>query len=131
MRVVVSHSRADSGLAAALRRGFQKLGVSVFAPVAEFRSGDAWEAELRTALEDCDAVVYVAPVPRSSGANSAFFEAGAARALGKPIVTVLPREDQSRIAELPGDLASRPLFIASERSADDLAASVVQRLNAA
>jgi hypothetical protein len=63
-------------------------------------------------------------------ANSAFFEAGAARALGKPIGAVLPGADPSRVGELPSDVYGRAVFDESKVATEALAKSIVTALEA-
>jgi len=131
MNVFVSHSKADSQFVDSLRLEMERLGISVFDPATELEPGATLEGSLRTALENCDAMVYVAPAPETTGANSAFFEVGAARALGKRIVTILPNNEKGRLGELPQGLSISSCFEASRKSPNELAKSVVSALEAA
>ncbi len=86
---------------------------------------------MREALEASDGVVLVVPEPGASKANKAFFEAGAARALGKPVVAVLPSPDPGRAGELPSDMYGLAVFDGSRGTPESLANSIVTALKAA
>ena len=131
MNIFLSFSKQDRFFA-------ERLGGAIRALGAEVPSVDAWgtpgadpDRALREALEASDAVVLVVPEPGSPGANNAFFEAGAARALGKPVVAVLPSLDPGRAGEAPSDMFGLAVFDGSRVAPDALATSVVTALKAA
>lgn len=101
VNVFISYSRADRSFAERLGSGIRALGAKVVSDETRLKPGESFDHALREALEASDAVVLVVPEPGTAQANSAFFEAGAARALGEPIVAVLPNADPSRVGELP------------------------------
>src|SRR3989304_5495534 len=76
---------ADKQKGAITNRGHtvQELSTSV-------SSGSVWADAVQLTLKSSDAVVLIVPEPGSPGANNAFFEVGAARALGKPVLAVMP-----------------------------------------
>ena len=86
---------------------------------------------MREALEASDGVVLVVPEPGASKANKAFFEAGAARALGKPVVAVLPSPDPGRAGELPSACMASPFSTDRAAHLKSLANSIVTALKAA
>jgi hypothetical protein len=108
MNVFISYSQADREFAEWLRSGIQALGAVVQSDESGLKPGESWDQALpalREALETSDGVVLVVPEPGTPKANAAFFEAGAARALGKPVVVVLlTSSEPDRVRELPSDL---------------------------
>ena len=126
MQTFISLSFADRQVAQDLGREIANLGVSVCDPFRAIGLGSDWQAELRQALEGSDNLIIVVPSPGSKGANNAFFEAGAARALGKPVIAVLPVAEEERIRELPADLFGSMVVDGSKKPAHGL--GVVQNL---
>jgi nucleoside 2-deoxyribosyltransferase len=131
MNVYISHSRADSAFAEQLRSRIQALGANVWSDEVGIRPGEDFEQALREALETSDGVVLVVPEPGTAKANAAFFEAGAARALGKPVVAVLPRAEPSRVRELPSEVSSLAVFDGSQVAPEALAEKIVSALKPA
>ncbi len=130
MDLFISYSKADRPFAERLRKDIEALGNNVFTD-AEISSGEAWDHALRKALEATHAFILVVPEPGARNSNNAFFEAGAARALGKRVVAVLPVSDESRIGELRSDLFGQQVFDGSKAHPQSLANSIVTALNAA
>ena len=128
MQTFISHSFADRQFAKALGREIASLGVSVYDPLHASGDSSNWQAALREALEGSDNLIIIVPSPGTKGANNAFFEAGAARALGKPVIAVLPIAEEDRIHELPADLFGSMVVDGSRRPAHDIARSVVSAL---
>ena len=64
MKVFLSHSHADSQLAAQLSNALQQRGMQVWTPDVNLLPGDNWAAELGRALEESNAmVVLLTPAP--------------------------------------------------------------------
>ncbi|MFL5071874.1 MAG: hypothetical protein ACJ8D9_20020, partial [Xanthobacteraceae bacterium] len=82
-------------------------------PIYNTEAGDKFEDLIRDVLSQSDVFVYIVPEKEGSGKWS-LFELGAAKALGKRIVAVLP--DSSRVAN--SEVAARlaDLFVVDERS---------------
>jgi nucleoside 2-deoxyribosyltransferase len=131
MKVFISSSRADRPFAERLRKEIAALAAEVLGDSEMFAGGENWDQALRNALEASDALVLVVPEPGARKANTAFFEAGAARALGKPVVAVLPSADASRAGELPSDMYGLAVFDGSKVAPESLANSIVAVLKAA
>ena len=131
MKLFLSYSRSDRPFAERLRSYIQALGEDVMSDEGWSLPGMNWEVGLREALESSDAMVLIVPEPGSARANNAFFEAGAARALGKPVVAVLPTVDPGRARELPSDMYGLAVFDGSHIAADTLANAIVTTLKAA
>jgi nucleoside 2-deoxyribosyltransferase len=131
MNVFISYSRNDRAFAEQLRNRIQPLGANVSFDQAVIKPGENWEQALRKTLEDSDGVVLVVPEPGTAKANVAFFEAGAARALGKPVVVVLPSQESSRIREVPSEVSSLAVLDGSQIGPEALAKKIVSTLEAA
>lgn len=131
MNLLVSYSRADQPFAKLLIRCLQALGATLFDPARDIGTGENFQAALRKALEDSDGVILLVPEPGSSGANLAFFEAGAARAMGKPVIPIIPKPEMSRIRELPSDLYGLAVLDGSHQSPEALARSIIASLKIA
>jgi DNA-binding CsgD family transcriptional regulator len=131
MKVFLSFSQSDRPFAELLGSNIRALGTEVVSEDAWLEPGVNLDEALRSALETSVGVVLVVPKPGSPKANNAFFEAGAARALGKPVVAVIPSPDPSRARELPPDVFGLAAFDGSRIAPKSLANSVVTTLKAA
>jgi NAD(P)H-dependent FMN reductase len=127
MKLFISYSRGDAAFVDSLRRGLERLGVCVIDPIVDAKPGDSLDHRLRQAIGESDAAILVTPETGSSGANMAFFEAGAAKALGKPVFAVMPGAGDR---ELPS-VADFAILDAARKSSDDVARSLVHALAAA
>lgn len=130
MKLFISHSQADRAFAERLTTRIQALGEKVWSD-ERVEPGENWDKTLREALESSDGIVLVVPEPGTAKANSAFFEAGAARALGKPVVAVIPEAEPSRVGELPADVYGLAVFDGSHVGPEALAEKIVSALRAA
>jgi hypothetical protein len=129
-KVFLSYARGDRALAKVLGERMRALGADVFDDET-ILPGDNWQKALRDALEAADAVVYLAPNPGTAESNFAFFEVGAARALGKRIIPILPTQDAMRIRELPAGIQTLQALDGARLAPDALAESIVATLDAA
>ena len=59
MKVFVSHSRADSELAARVSKALRNEGLEVWDPELNLLPGDNWAAEVARALEESEAMVVL------------------------------------------------------------------------
>jgi len=130
VNVFMSYSRADRPFAERLGSRIRALGANVWSDESDLRPGESFERALREALEASDGVVLVVPEPGTAHANNAFFEAGAARALGKPIVAVIPGSEPRRVGELPSGIGLS-VFDGSGVATEALAESIVTALKVA
>jgi len=112
-RVFISYSMADRAFADKLRHAMSKEQAEILDPIYNTEAGDKFEDLIRDVLSQSDVFVYIVPEKEGSGKWS-LFELGAAKALGKRIVAVLP--DSSRVAN--SEVAARlaDLFVVDERS---------------
>lgn len=128
MKVFLSYSSGDQAFVDRLRVLVERAGVSVFDP-AGTSPGEGWSDVIRRKLTEADAIVLVAPEPGSPGANNAVFEAGAAQAMGKPVVAVLPGSVAGR--EVPYDLRAHQVVGNGDGSVESVADSLMSSLRAA
>ena len=131
MKVFISFSKADRSFAERLGSRIRALGADILSDESPLKPGTNTDSALREALETSDGVVLVVPTPGSAKANNAFFEAGAARALGKRVVAVIPPPEPSRVAELPAYFQGLAVFDGSRLAPEALAQSIVTALKAA
>jgi nucleoside 2-deoxyribosyltransferase len=127
MKLFISYSHGDERFASSLREGLERLGAFVIDPAASIRPGESLDYMLREAIGESDAAVLIVPETESRGANWAFFEAGAAKALGKPVAVVLPSAGNR---ELP-TVADFAILDAAQKSSDEVAKTLVHILAAA
>lgn len=124
-RVFISYSIKDrefaEQLAAAMRERGAEPSLSEHGTVTK---GD-WLGELRARLGRSDAVVLVMPSASARSANSAFFEAGAARALGKDVIVVVPDTSAIEQDNIPIDVASTIVLDASKKPMSSVATTVL------
>jgi hypothetical protein len=131
MNLFISYSRADRAFAERLRSRIEALGANAWSDESQIEPGENWDQALRKVLEASDGVVLVVPEPGAPKANAAFFEAGAARALGKPVVAVIPEAEPSRVGELPPDVYGLAVFDGTHVPPESLAEKIVSTLKAA
>ena len=124
--VFISHSQADRAFAERLASRIQALGANLWSDESGTKPGETWDSTLRQALESSDEVVLVVPEPRTAKANSALFEAGAARA---PVVAVIPESRPSRVGEVPSDVYGLAVFDGSRVAPEALAKKIVSALS--
>jgi hypothetical protein len=131
MKLFLSSSRQDRSFAELLGQNMRALGAEVMSDETLNGPGVNWDHAFRAALEASDGFVLIMPEPGTARANNAFFEAGAARALGKRIVAVMPSADAARARELPADMYGLAVFDGSNADPDTLAKAIVSTLKAA
>ena len=100
-RVFLSYAASDEAVASQLGRALAGLGAEVFDPHKDVGPGTDASAAILNQLRRSDLLVFVVPRYEGQG-KSALVELGAARALGKRIVSVMP--DRLRTAN--SDVAS-------------------------
>uniref|UniRef100_Q07MU1 TIR domain-containing protein n=1 Tax=Rhodopseudomonas palustris (strain BisA53) TaxID=316055 RepID=Q07MU1_RHOP5 len=127
-RVFISFSNADRAFARQLGALIQARGVSVTTNEATAARDRLIDDTLRHAIERATALVLLIPSQHVSDRNITWFEAGAAKALGKPVLAVLPPLRDAGSTELPTDLAGLLVLDADRRSLDSIADTLVQAM---
>lgn len=128
-RVFISSAREDRIFAHQLGELLKQRGVSVAGDL-DTAFGSDWSDRLRRQIEDATALVLLIPSQTTANRNSIWFEAGAAKALGKPVLAVLPPGRDAGSTELPTDLAGLLVLDADRRSLDSVADTLVHAVPA-
>lgn len=124
--IFISYSFADQEFAQRLAKSISNLGgLPALSGHGAIGEGD-WIGGLRTKLAESDTVILVMPAPSARSANATFFEAGAARALGKDVIVVVPDLDAVDQSNIPYDVASSILLDASKKPIDAIAQKVME-----
>lgn len=88
-RFFLSYERDDAAFVDRLSEALKRNGLIPVDPSSEFEAGSKMEEAILRALRSADRVVFIVP-RREGGGKSALAEIGAARALGKDIIAVMP-----------------------------------------
>jgi hypothetical protein len=124
-QVFISYALDDRDFARRLGSLMEQRGASVFLD-ADVRPGDLWADVLRREIERATALVLIIPSRNVANRNTVWFEAGAAKALGKPILAVLPPHHKVDRGELPTDLADLLVLNADQRPLENIADMLLQ-----
>lgn len=128
-RIFVSYANSDREFAARLARSLTERGARAFDPLAELKPGDDWGEALLAQLRASDTFVFVVPEREGAGKN-ALFELGAAHALGKRIVAVVPTTTRFYNADVARVLSGSAVLDASTVPQDALADAIMMPLAA-
>ncbi|MBM3562663.1 MAG: toll/interleukin-1 receptor domain-containing protein [Alphaproteobacteria bacterium] len=122
MKAFMSYNSKDAAFASALRESIERDGVRVFDPARDTPPGLDLFSRLREEIEASDVLILVVPETGTANANTAFFEAGAAKALGKKVLAVMP---DARGRQSPSGIADLAIFEAADKPVDDVAKTLV------
>jgi hypothetical protein len=126
--VFLSYASKDRNFAAELGNLLRKRGARVFRDSDSIPFGSSWPEMLREELDKATAVILLLPLRDAMNRNSLWFEAGAAKALGKPVLMVLPPEHKATRSDVPVELADLVVLNADETSLDSLADTLLQAI---
>lgn len=129
--VFLSYALADPAFAEDLANRMKGYGVTIIDPTALMTAGNAWADTISAKINTSDAVLLIVPSAGSNGANNAFVEAGAARALGKRVFAVLPERATGRMKDVPADISSLLVTDATSQPIDQVARTLAGALAAA
>jgi nucleoside 2-deoxyribosyltransferase len=129
--IFLSYASNDTQFARDLGRQMEQLGVEVEELSSTLKFGSEWANGVQRRLEKADAILLIVPKAGATGANNAFFEAGAAHALGKPVLAVVPGGDLQGQRELPAEVLNFAVMRADADSLGAVARSLVNALEAA
>ena len=124
-RVFISYAHEDKAFASELGNLMMKRGASVFSDT-DLTPGSLWSDVLRREIEQATALVLIIPTHHVANRNHVWFEAGAAKALGKPVLAVLPPKHESGTVDLPTDIAGLLVLDADRRSLESVADTLLQ-----
>lgn len=125
--VFISYSNRDAGLAEQLASSLARLGLRTLDPTRAIAPGGNWRKEIQAAIKQSDALILIAS-PEVLASSWVLYEAGAAEALGKRVVVLLP--DKHSIAELPKEISVRQVVGFDPRSPERAAQDIAARLAA-
>ncbi|MGL5116585.1 MAG: toll/interleukin-1 receptor domain-containing protein [Beijerinckiaceae bacterium] len=129
--VFLSYSRDDREFAQELAIAFGKLGVTIYDPSSDVAPGSAWAKMVTDAISGTDATVAILPISGVRGANGVFFEIGAARTLGKPVLAVSPDRSTASLREVPSEALDMLVLDARNKSAGVVVETLLHALEAA
>jgi hypothetical protein len=122
--VFLSYAHENRELANDLASVMSRRGVSVFLDSDAIRPGDVWSDVIRREIERASALVLLIPSEDVPNRNNIWFEAGAAKALGKRVLAVLP--PNRRLADLPSEIADILVLDADKRPLESIADTLIQ-----
>ena len=122
-RIFLSHVAEDTLFAQQLARHLAKRGAEVFVD-ANASAGEAWSQAFRREIGQASALILLIPSETARNRNNLWFEAGAARTLGKRVLAVLPPNRHA--TDYPNDLADVMVLDADRRPLEDIADTLVQ-----
>ena len=124
-KIFLSYVLEDRAFAKRLAEAFRGRGIAVVLG-ADFDPGSPWADALREQIEHSDALVLVIPSQSAANRNSIWFEAGAARVLGKPVLAVLPSKSTAATFDLPTDIAALLILDAENRPLSEVVDTLIQ-----
>lgn len=122
-KIFVSAAHSDQPFVKRLIGALQRAGWSTFVPEA-IDVGEQIFSRIRRELESSELVVFVVP-PREGEGKWALAEVGAAKALNKRIIAVVPERGRYSNASVGRLLSESGLVDASGVSDDELAQTIV------
>lgn len=124
MKIFISHAASDRDFAANLAGSLKERGIASFVSGSDVRAGSKWLDLLKERVESADGFILVMPARKAPSSNSAFFEAGVARALGKSVVVVVPDLEEVDQSNIPVELADTVIMDAAKKSLNSVADAV-------
>jgi nucleoside 2-deoxyribosyltransferase len=127
-RVFLSYAHGDRAFGAKLRRGLTDAGVDTF-DAAHTAAGESVFEKLRRQIADSDLVVFVVPSFEGEG-RWTLAEVGAARALEKQIIAILPNSARYANSNFARAITELPILDASRISDSALINTIVSSAGA-
>jgi hypothetical protein len=126
--VFISHSKRDAAVARQLANNLRRLGLTALNSADTLQPGDDWRKTTQTAIKQSDALILIAS-PDALSSSWALYETGAAEALGKRVMVLLP--ERHSVAELPGEISGSQVVGFDPRSPERAAHDIATLLAAA
>jgi hypothetical protein len=123
--IFISFSQRDREFASLLAKSLTEHGSTALMSEHGAVAGTDWLATLKDRLKASDAVVLVMPTTTAISSNSTFFEAGAARAIGKDVIVVVPDLEAVDRSNIPFDLARTVVLDANKQPIEAVVATVL------
>lgn len=127
-RLFLSHAHRDAAVAAKIAAALDRAGLQTIQPARHLRPGASWRQSVKDGLADADAVVLVIATPDTVSNSWIAYEAGAAEALGKPIIVLASHDIPSD--ELPVELASHDIVLFDPHDPAAVAPTIRRRVRA-
>lgn len=127
-RVFLSYAHSDEKFASWLSKALSEAGAHAVDD-AQRKPGDDWEEAILANIRTSDIVVFVVPEREGAGRN-ALAELGAARALGKRIVAVVPSASRYQNADVARIVSGSAVVDASALPEDALVKAIMSPLAA-
>jgi len=125
----ISCSEQDREFAERLAKSLGERGRSSWMSAHGLLTDSDWLPTLKEKLANSEALVLVMPTTTAVSSNSAFFEAGAARAIGKDVVVIVPDLNEVDRTNIPYDLAKTIVVDATKQPIETVAATVLGAVN--
>lgn len=124
-KIFISYASSDREFVQDLARSLDARGGKAWFSEHGLGVGSDWLPGLRNRRETSDAVVLVMPSLTAASSNSAFFEAGAARAIGKDVFVIVRDIEAVDRTNIPLDLAKMVVVDAGKQPIENVAATVM------
>ncbi|MGP8232630.1 MAG: toll/interleukin-1 receptor domain-containing protein [Methylovirgula sp.] len=122
--VFISYDSQNRDFAANLATSLKEQGIKSFLSGNDVRAGSKWLEVLKGQVETADGFILVMPAKTARSSNSAFFETGVARALGKTVVVIVPDIEDVDRSNIPVELANAVIVDAAKKSLKSVADTV-------
>lgn len=130
MKLFISYAHQDQKFATQLAQALRKQGGDPWMSEHGVLAGSDWLTSLKDNLRASNALVLIMPSAAAASGNSAFFEAGAAKAIGKDVIVVVPDLETVDRSNIPYELASTIVVDATRKSVEAVANTVFGALKA-
>lgn len=127
-KIFLSHASRDADVAGRIRKALNRLGVATFMPSEDVVPGENWRMAVKRSIADADAVVLIVGSAQLGSENWLSYEAGAASALGKPLLVLM--SDANSVDALAADLVSDIVLPFDPNNPELVAHTVVEQLRA-
>jgi hypothetical protein len=125
-RVFFSYAAGDRVFAESLRKAMDSYPVQIFDPLSDVDLGQDWPSQIGDEITKSDLMVFIVPEKEGSG-KSSLFELGAAKALGKRIVAVLPNSARAANTEVAARLADLLLLDVESKPASEIVRKILEK----
>jgi hypothetical protein len=126
--IFISHAADDRQFAEELRQALTLTdqSVDVFDPYSDTKVGEDRSAVIEEKIRDSDVFVYIVAGKAGLG-KSSLFEVGAAKALGKRIVAVLPNSARVANTEVAARLADDLVLDAESKPTSEIVKKILEK----
>lgn len=130
MKFFISYAHRDQEFAGQLAQSLRKQGGDAWMSEHGTLTGTDWLTTLKDNRKSSDALVLIMPSAAAASGNSAFFEAGAAKAIGKDVIVVVPDLESVDRSNIPYELSSTIVIDATKKPIEIVANTILGALKA-